>query len=70
MNQRIRWAGWHLLLSAGLALVGAVLVFGVWYPQPYTQLGGGLGLFAILMGVDMVLGPMLTALVASSAKLA
>jgi hypothetical protein len=68
MNQRIRWAGWHLLLSAGLALVGAVLVFGVWYPQPYTQLSGGLGLFAILMGVDMVLGPMLTALVASSAK--
>ena len=68
MNLRVRLVGLHLLISVSIALLMAAFVFGVWYPQPYTQLAGALGLFAILMGVDVVVGPMLTALVVSSSK--
>jgi len=60
LRQRIRAAAWHLLISAAVAAVAAALVFGVWYPGPYRLLSGGRGLFFLLTGVDVVLGPLLT----------
>ena len=53
-----------LLIAAG---VGA-LVFLVWYPQPFDAIAGGTGLCLLLAGVDVVLGPALTAVVANPAK--
>ena len=53
------------LLIAGFA---ATLVFGVWYPYPYRSISGGLELFALVVGVDLVIGPMLTAVVFNPAK--
>lgn len=58
--QRARAAGWHLLISAGVAALAAALVFGVWYPGPYRLFSGGQGLFFLLTGVDVTLGPLLT----------
>lgn len=68
MNRRFRAAGLHLLVSACVAALVALLVFRFWYPSPYGAMAGGLTLFAILVGVDMVLGPMLTAVIASPTK--
>ncbi|NMM78975.1 hypothetical protein B2J88_44640 [Rhodococcus sp. SRB_17] len=53
-------AGWHLLGSALIAALLAVPVFGLWYPYPYRELAGGLALFCLLAGVDVVCGPLLT----------
>lgn len=50
----------HLLGSLLVATLAAVLVFIVWYPPPYDQLSGGLKLFLVLVGVDVVCGPLLT----------
>lgn len=50
----------HLLCSALIALLAALLVFGVWYPPPYEELVGGRGLFTLIVMVDLVCGPMLT----------
>lgn len=50
----------HLLGSVLVAALAAVLVFLVWYPSPYDQLSGGLKLFLVLVGVDVVCGPLLT----------
>jgi hypothetical protein len=69
---RVRFAlkagAWHLLASGAVASAAALVVFLVWYPTPYAAIAGGFGLFALLMSVDTVLGPTLTALVASPTK--
>lgn len=59
-RQRARAAGWHLLISAGVAALAAGLVFGLWYPGDYRVLSGGRGLFFLVTSVDVVLGPLLT----------
>lgn len=64
---RLRAAALHLLLSAGVALLAAVLVFGLWYPGDFRHMAGGRGLFLLVVTVDVVLGPLLT-FVAYNAK--
>ena len=61
-------AGWHFLISLILAGLAALLVFFVWYPRPYAELTGGLELYKLVVGVDIVCGPLLTLILASPAK--
>ena len=68
MTFRVRCALWHLLGSGGFALLSALLVFLVWYPSPYARLAGGLELFSLLVAVDVIVGPMLTAVIANPKK--
>jgi len=68
MKSRLLAAGLHLLMSAGIAAAAWALVFLFWYPQPLAKLVGGLDLFLLLVGVDLVLGPVLTLVVASPRK--
>jgi hypothetical protein len=68
MSVRFRASGIHFLISTGVAFASALLVFLVWYPSPYEVLAGGLTLFAMVVGIDVVLGPLLTALVANPKK--
>lgn len=65
---RIKAAGLHLLASGLVAAISAALVFLVWYPPPYAALAGGTSLFLLIVVVDVVLGPALTAVVASPGK--
>ena len=44
------------------------LLFLVWYPQPYFDAAGGQQLVVILLGVDLVLGPLLTLIVFKADK--
>jgi hypothetical protein len=50
----------HLTVSCLLALGIGSLVFFVWYPWPLSQACGTFALFFIVLGVDVVLGPLLT----------
>jgi hypothetical protein len=59
---------WHLLISACIVLLASALVFGVWYPFPYSELVGGKNLFFLIAVVDLVCGPMLTAVIFNPAK--
>lgn len=65
-----RWkaAAVHLSISALIGVVSALLIFGVWYPRPYGQATGANELVLLLMGVDIVLGPLLTLAVFRSGK--
>lgn len=58
----------HLSISA--VLVGAVfaVVFWVWYPKPAFQVAGALSIITLLVGVDLVLGPLLTLVVYKHGK--
>lgn len=65
-----RWkaAGIHICISALCALVAATLIFGVWYPRPYSHAAGADKLVLLLLGVDVVLGPLLTLIVFRAGK--
>ena len=67
-KRRPRAVAIHIVASLLIAAVVGALVFGVWYPQPFDAIAGGTGLFLLLAGVDVVLGPALTAVVANPAK--
>jgi hypothetical protein len=59
-RRRARAAGLHLLISLVVAALAAALVFGLWYPGIYRILAGGRELFALVVAVDVILGPLLT----------
>ena len=61
-------AGVHLLISALVAGLAAVLVFGLWYPGQFRVLAGGRELFFLVTSVDVILGPVLTFSVFNPAK--
>lgn len=65
-----RWkaAGIHLSISALIGLIVLSLLFLVWYPSPYFKASGGQELTLILLGVDLVLGPLLTLVVFKAGK--
>ena len=61
-------AALHLLVSALLAAALAAVIFRIWYPPPYDALAGGRLLFLLLVGVDVVCGPLLTLLMYTRRK--
>lgn len=65
-----RWkaAGIHVCISALIGLIAAALIFGVWYPPPYSRAAGADKLVLLLLGVDVVLGPLLTLIVFRAGK--
>ena len=44
-------------------------MFGWWYPYPYRELSGGRELLALVVAVDMVLGPLITLVICNAAKM-
>lgn len=65
-----RWhaSGVHLLISAAIAAAVLTLMLGVWYPPPLFEAAGGNDLALILIGVDVVVGPVLTLIVFKPGK--
>lgn len=55
-----RLASLHLLASLLVMLAAGLLVFALWYPAPYYKVAGGIELFLLIVGVDLVCGPLLT----------
>ncbi len=65
---RVRASAIHLAISLSIAALAALLVFNWWYPYPYRELSGGRGLFALLVAVDVALGPLITLVIFNTAK--
>lgn len=65
---RLRACGIHFVLSLLIAVAVGTLVFGLWYPSPYRDISGGRTLFLLLMGIDVVLGPLVTLLIFTPRK--
>ena len=57
---RLQAAGWHLLGSLLVITVFMVLVYGYWYAAPYDMIFSTGDVVKVLVGVDLVLGPMIT----------
>lgn len=52
--------GAHFALTLLLALAAAALIFLVWFPAPFGTMGGGTELFALVIGCDLALGPLMS----------
>jgi hypothetical protein len=63
LYDRLRAAGLHLALSAALAVAVVAFVLLGWYPPPMAGLLGVDAILLIMLGVDVVLGPLFTLLV-------
>lgn len=65
-----RWQafGIHLLISLGILVVLLLLVFLLWYPSPYYHIINIWILLALLITVDVIIGPLLTLLVFKPGK--
>lgn len=68
MPARIRAFAIHFSLSCVVGVTTLYLVFGVWYPTPLHLALGVTEIFVILLGVDVVLGPLLTLMVYKTGK--
>jgi hypothetical protein len=64
----IKAAAYHFIASVAVGLIAALLVFGVWYPYPYRELSGGRELFQLVVMVDVICGPLLTAVLYNPLK--
>ncbi|NDI86279.1 TfpX/TfpZ family type IV pilin accessory protein [Undibacterium crateris] len=67
-KQRLLAAAVHLLISGVIAGVVTALILLLWYPGQYAQIARGLTLIVLVVGVDIVLGPLLTLVVFNPAK--
>ncbi|MEI7445268.1 MAG: TfpX/TfpZ family type IV pilin accessory protein [Burkholderiales bacterium] len=68
LRERMRAAGIHLLICLAVAAVVSVVVFGAWYPGPMPSLLGVGAILAIVIGVDVIVGPIFTLLVFDRSK--
>lgn len=65
-----RWIAfvYHIFFSSFLVLSASALIFGIWYPDPFSKISGGIQMFVALVVVDLVIGPLLTLVVFSKNK--
>ena len=68
MIPRLRAGLVHLSISAFVALIAVGLVFLLWYPSPLHKAVGVTDIFLIVLGVDVVIGPLLTIVVYKPSK--
>lgn len=53
----------HLAISAAIGITVVTLMLVVWYPRPYFKAMGGDMLIPLLIGVDVVIGPLITLII-------
>lgn len=60
---RYRAAAFHLCISGLVGLAVFSAFWFVWYPSPLFAIMGGLHMYVVMLGVDIVTGPLLTLVV-------
>lgn len=60
--------GVHFVVTLLLAAIAAALIFLVWYPDPFDDMIGGTELFVLIVGSDLVLGPLMSLVLYNSRK--
>jgi len=58
----------HFLVTLSVAAVAAALIFLVWFPDPLQTMIGGTELFALVVGTDLALGPLISLVIYDSRK--
>ena len=58
----------HLLASACLLLLSYLFIANVWYPGPFFMAAAGVDLMKLLIGVDLILGPLVMLIIFDARK--
>lgn len=58
----------HLSVSAAIAAAVVTLMLALWYPRPYFAAMGGDTLIMLLIGVDVVIGPLIMLIIFDAKK--
>lgn len=67
-GRRVKAPLLHAAASLVVAITVSIIVFTLWFPGALATIAGGFALFLILTTVDVVSGPLLTAVVADPTK--
>lgn len=59
---------WHGLISVLIAGVASVVVYGIWNPAPLHIATGITKIFLLMIGIDIIIGPLLTFVVYKKGK--
>jgi hypothetical protein len=62
-KHNLKAAAIHLAISACIACLALVVVFGLWYPAPLDTALGVSSIFLLMLAIDLVLGPLMTLVV-------
>lgn len=65
---RIKYFLPHLLISLLIAVFSWLLIFKVWYPQPLDVALGVGQVVVIMLAIDVILGPLMTLILAKEGK--
>lgn len=65
---RFKAATTHLAISAGIAALVLLTMLFLWYPPPLFMAMGGGNLAALIIGVDVTLGPLITLVIFDTRK--
>jgi hypothetical protein len=67
---REKWRAFaiHFAATSVLALSAAGVIFGIWFPAPFDRMVGGAELFLLVVGCDLVLGPLISLVIFDSRK--
>ncbi len=58
----------HLAISATIVGIVFILIFFFWYPKPFFEANGAWTVLRVLVGVDLVMGPLLTLILFKKGK--
>ena len=65
---RLKAFGYHLGISVFIASVSLYIVFFVWHPAPLAKALGVKYIFFMMLAIDVILGPLLTLIIAKKSK--
>jgi len=68
LMSRYRAFAIHLLSSVVVGVIVFLLVWKLWYPGALFELSGGRELASMVIGIDVIVGPLLTLVVFNAAK--
>jgi hypothetical protein len=69
MKEKFKASAIHLSISAFIIGIFYLFVLTVWYPAPFFQVSGLLGIMLMLVAIDLIIGPLLTFIVFKPKKL-
>lgn len=58
-NERLKSAAIHAAASLAVAMAISAVVFRIWFPGPIAEITGSSSLYWLVIGVDIICGPML-----------
>lgn len=67
-REKFQAFAWHFVATLAMSIVAAVIVFFVWYPDPFHAMLGGTKFFILITVCDLVLGPLTSLIIYNSKK--